>query len=161
MKAHTDRFDFWLRVAVLLSIIVILYTGPASAIGLDQIFEDDYFGESSFSELLLWAGFVWLFSIPLILAHRWWDTNPAGSTTALGIFFIMMMIIWMLFGRVGVGLLGLALAAPLELWTEDGATPDDLHVTAVVISAVVCIVIPVAAMAFQFSRIDDWDKLRR
>lgn len=160
MKSHTNLLDSGLRTMVLICILVIIYAGPASAIGLEHIFDDDFFESTSGTDLMPWIGFVWLFSVPLVLAYRWWDTNPAGSTTALGVYVTVMLLLWMISRSLGALVLGLALAAPSYLLTDADPDVDSFYYSAAVLSLFVCILIPISGIAFQISRREDWAKLR-
>lgn len=160
MKRYVGEIDTWLRKAILVCFLIIIYAGPASAIAVSQIFDDDMFGEASDFELTLWVSVIWMFAIPLWLAFKWWDTNAAGSTLALGIYLMLMIMIWLILRGLSTHLLVLALAAPILIWNESSIEVDVFYYAGVITSVLVYLIIPVAAIAFQLSRSNEWDKLR-
>lgn len=159
MRSRGARIEWCLRASVLVSICLIIYVGPASTVGIDELFDDEIFGGTSGFEMVMWMVIVWLFSIPLIVAHITWDTNPAKSTVGLGIFLATTLLIWMLLPGFGIWLLATAIAAPFDIGSANGLSVDIFYSTANVLAFVVCVVIPTTAIAFQVSRRKDWGRM--
>lgn len=160
MISGLQRFDSGLRMAVLAVICLIIYTGPASAIGINRIFsEDDLFGDSSFSEWFLWVLIIWLFAIPLVVAFRKWDTDPQASVMGLGIFLVAMVMLWVVFRSLGAALLSVALVGPFLLWNDELNWDESIVYVCWALAFIACIVIPVLGIWFKMPRQRDWDKL--
>lgn len=152
MKSRKERIDSFLRAAVLACICVIVYAGPASVLGTARIYDEDIFGGTSGSELLIWVGGVWLFASPLVLAHKWWNTDPNRSMLALGTFLVMMLFVRTTLGNFGLWILTMALTAPFNIWSGSEQQLDVFYYITVVVASIVCIVVPTAAMVFQLTR---------
>lgn len=159
-SSYINRFDSALRAAVLCCVLVIVYAGPASIFGLEEIFGDDLGGVTEGTDWMTWVGFVGLFAFPLVLAFKWWNTNPSGSTMALGVYLTLMLLIWIVTRSFGLMIMTVAIAAPFQPGNINDSTLDPFYYTALSLTVLVCIAIPIAAIAFQISRRDYWDKLQ-
>lgn len=89
MHWDIDDWDGLFHRALLVSIAMILYSGPASAFALDRFLSEELMDETSTTSFDQWLPFilgVWLVAIPIIQAFRYWDDNPEASAIWLGIF---------------------------------------------------------------------------
>ncbi len=90
-----DDWDGFFHRALLVSIAMILYAGPASAIALNRFLREEFKVESStsaFDEWLLFIVVVWLAAIPLVQGFRHWEENPEGSAIWLGVFLGLALL---------------------------------------------------------------------
>lgn len=161
MKLQGSRIENAIKRSILAAIFLIIYVGPASLLAIEQIFDSETFGDTSAGEAFLWIAFIWMFAIPLIVALRKWNRNPAISVTGLGVFLGASLSIWLMFRNLGAALLSVALSAPFaELKGEDVWT-NGFFYTACVLSFVTCIVIPGLGIAFQRNRKAQWDRVQK
>lgn len=157
MKSKIGRWDVLVRQILLISLLFMLYAGPATAIGLDRMFDDEMFGESSPGEWAILVFVVWLFALPFWAAYAQWNNNPGTSATWLAAIVGLVA----LFAMVGFPVVRLAallvfpaVSLPFSLFNIPSPSEDVALRSARIIAFGLLVGIPLLALVFQVIRIN-------
>lgn len=153
MRSRIGEWDNLVRQLLLISVLVILFAGPAAAMGLDAIYDDEMFGESTPWEWAPLVFIVWLFAVPIGLAYAKWEDNPITSASWLAVFLGILSML----SLVGIPVVhmtsalvfGPALLLPF-IWFDISGPPDDVaYWITKVCSFMILIGVPIVALLFQ------------
>lgn len=156
MESRIGRWGRLIRRVLMISLLFMIYAGPAAAIRIDRAFDDEMFGESTPGEWALLVFIIWLFALPFGLAYAYWEDSPGTSAAWLSAFLGLVA----LFSMVGVPVVRMASALvvlPAQSlpsgWFDIPSSGDDVAFWIVRIFTIGILVgIPMVALIFQIIR---------
>lgn len=147
MRSRIDTWDDWARKMLLIPLVFVIYSGPATVVFLERVFDDEMYGESTLWEWALPVFVIWAFCVPFIVARANWNDHPDTCVFSLGAFVGLIA----LFTFVGVSVLKAATALILLPFGGVDSLPSDglTYWIARVCTFVILVGIPMVALIVQ------------